>query len=55
MLYNRSLLIINFKYIILVCICQPQTPILSIPALNASSLVTISLFSKSMSLFPFCK
>ena len=39
---------------ITVCICQSQTPNLSLPA-PLFSLVTISLFSVSVSLFLFCK
>ena len=39
---------------IVVCICQSQTPNLSLPD-PLSPLVTISLFSVSVNLFLFCK
>ena len=47
-LYNRSLLVIYFKYNSVYMLIQP-------PDLSLPTLVTIRLFSASVSLFLFCK
>ena len=51
-LYSRSLLVIYFKYGS-VCMSIPNSQ--GIPPPHLSPLVTISLFSKSVSLFAFYK